>query len=174
MTIMTIEDVVRDRASDVMHTIPAEASVAEAVALMARESIGSVLAMSEDNLVAGIFTERDLLKRVVYAGLDPAKTPLSMVMTRELRFVSPSTPVEAALALMHMQRHRHLLVIDGPRVHGLVSMGDMVRQILLHGQGRFEAAVRGLEAGSASPDASPGATPSASPGVLPTEPGVKP
>lgn len=155
MTTMTIADVSRDRASDVMHTIPAEATVADAVALMAGESIGSVVVMTEDQLVAGIFTERDLLKRVVAAGLDPARTPLSMVMTREVRFVSPSTPVEAAMALMHVQRHRHLLVIDGPRVHGLVSMGDMVRQILLHGQGRFEAAVRAAEGGAAVTGAPP-------------------
>jgi signal-transduction protein with cAMP-binding, CBS, and nucleotidyltransferase domain len=155
MTAMTVEDVVRDRGSDVMHTIAAEASVAEAVALMARESIGAIVAMTEDQLVAGIFTERDLLKRVVAAGLDAQTTPLSMVMTREVRFVSPSTPVEAAMALMHVQRHRHLLVIDGPRVHGLVSMGDMVRQILLNGQGRFEAAVRAAGSESLAAKAEP-------------------
>jgi signal-transduction protein with cAMP-binding, CBS, and nucleotidyltransferase domain len=151
MSPRTIEDVVRDRGSDIMHKLPAAATVLDAVELMARESIGSVLAMSEDNLVAGIFTERDLLKRVVARGLDPKKTPLSMVMTREVRFVTPGTPVEAAMALMHLQRHRHLLVIDGPRVHGLVSMGDMVNQLLRHGEGRFEAAVRQAETGDPAP-----------------------
>ena len=45
-------------------------------------------------------------------------------------------------SLMHMNRHRHLLVIDGPRVFGLVSIGDLVRQIIERGEGRFEAAVR--------------------------------
>ncbi len=147
MSPRTIEDVVRDRGSDVMFTLPAAATVSEAVELMAREHIGAVLAMTEDDLVAGIFTERDLLNRVVQPRLNPETTPLSMVMTRDVRFVSPTTPVEAAMALMHVQRHRHLLVIDGPRVHGLVSMGDMVRQMLLHGQGRFEAAVRKVETG---------------------------
>jgi CBS domain-containing protein len=121
--------------------------VLDAVELMTRESIGAVLAMTEDNLVAGIFTERDLLKRVVARRLDPKTTPLSMVMTREVRFVTPGTSVEAAMALMHLQRHRHLLVIDGPRVHGLVSMGDMVNQMLRHSEGRFEAAVRQAEVG---------------------------
>ena len=48
----------------------------------------------------------------------------------------------AGMAPMHLQRHRHLLVIDGPRVHGLVSMRDLVYQLVRHGQGRFEAAVR--------------------------------
>ena len=152
MSPRNIDDVVRDRGSDVMFTLPAASTVSEAVDLMSREHIGAVLAMTEDNLVAGIFTERDLLNRVVQPDLDPKTTPLSMVMTRDVRFVTPSTPVEAAMALMHVQRHRHLLVIDGPRVHGLVSMGDMVRQMLLHGQGRFEAAVR--EAEASSPDVS--------------------
>jgi CBS domain-containing protein len=155
MSPRTIDDVVRDRGTDVTFTLPAAATVSEAVDLMSREHIGAVLAMTEDDLVAGIFTERDLLNRVVQPGLDPKTTPLSMVMTSDVRFVSPSTPVEAAMALMHVQRHRHLLVIDGPRVHGLVSMGDMVRQLLLHGQGRFEAAVRKVETGSPASAAEP-------------------
>jgi CBS domain-containing protein len=77
---------------------------------------------------------------------DPQTTPISMVMTRDVRFVTPGTTVEAALSLMHMNRHRHLLVIDGPRLYGLVSMGDMVRHLIEHGEGRFEAAVRKTEA----------------------------
>jgi CBS domain-containing protein len=145
MNNLTIDDVVRERRSKALFTVPASAPVAEAVDLMAKESIGAVLAMSEDNLVSGIFTERDLLIRVVQPGLDPKLTPLSMVMTRDVRFVSPSTPVEAAMALMHVQHHRHLLVIDGPHVHGLVSLRDLAEQLLLHGQGRFEAAVRAVD-----------------------------
>jgi CBS domain-containing protein len=109
---------------------------------MAEREVGAVLVMTEDRLVAGIFSERDLLVRVVRAGLDPASTPLSMVMTRDVRFVSPGTTTEAALALMHVLGFRHLLVIDGPRVFGLVSMRDLVFQIVRRGEGRFEAAVR--------------------------------
>jgi len=142
MNNLTIDDVVRERESSSLFTLPAEAPVSEAVDMMAKESIGAVLVMSEDNLVSGIFTERDLLTRVVQPGRDPKLTPLSLVMTRDVRFVSPTTPIEAAMALMHVQHHRHLLVIDGPHVHGLVSMRDLVKQLLLHGQGRFEAAVR--------------------------------
>ena len=82
---------------------------------MAERDVGAVLVMTEDRLVAGIFTERDLLVRVVHAGRDPKATPLSLVMTRDVRFVSPGTTIEAALALMHVHRFRHLLVIDGPQ-----------------------------------------------------------
>lgn len=138
----TVEAVVRRKASDELVTIEASATVADAVGVMVERRVGAVLVMTEDGLVAGIFTERDLMTRVVHRKLDPAATPLSMVMTRDVRFVTPGTTIEAALALMHLNRHRHLLVIDGPRVHGLVSIGDMVREMIEHGEGRFESAVR--------------------------------
>jgi CBS domain-containing protein len=138
----TVEAVVRGKASDELVTIEASATVADAVAVMVERRVGAVLIMTEDGLVGGIFTERDLMTRVVHRKLDPAATPMSMVMTRDVRFVTPGTTIEAALALMHLNRHRHLLVIDGPRVHGLVSIGDMVRQLIEHGEGRFESAVR--------------------------------
>jgi CBS domain-containing protein len=141
----SVEAVVRNKASDELVQIEASATVADAVAVMAARRVGSILIMNEDKLVAGIFTERDLLVRVVHGGRDPKTTPISLVMTRELRFVTPGTTIEAALALMHVNRHRHLLVIDGPKVYGLVSIGDMVRQLIERGEGRFEAAVRDAE-----------------------------
>jgi CBS domain-containing protein len=146
MMTQTVEAVVRNKASDELLSVPAAATVAEAVDVMAARRVGAVVIMTEDGLVGGIFTERDLLVRVVRAGLDPKKTPISLVMTRDVRFVTPGTTVEAALSLMHLNRHRHLLVIDGPHVFGLISIGDLVRQIIEHGEGRFEAAVRSAEA----------------------------
>ncbi|MEW5881184.1 MAG: CBS domain-containing protein [Pseudomonadota bacterium] len=141
----TVETVVRGKASDELIAVAAGATVAEAVAAMVKHRIGAVLIRNEDGLVDGIFTERDLLTRVVHAGRDPKTTPISLVMTRDVRFVTPGTTVEAALSLMTVNRHRHLLVIDGPRVYGLVSIGDLVREMIEHGEGRFEAAVREAE-----------------------------
>jgi CBS domain-containing protein len=142
MASQTVAAVIRDRGIEDLISVPASATVAEAVATMAERKVGAVLLMTEDDLVAGIFSERDLLTRVVHAGLDPRATPISMVMTRDVRFVSPGTTIEAALALMWVQRFRHLLVIDGARVQGLVSMRDLAYQMIVHGEGRFEAAVR--------------------------------
>ena len=144
----SVEAVIRNKASDELVTVEASATVADAVAVMVERRVGAVLIMTEDRLVGGIFTERDVLVRVVHAGRDPKTTPISLVMTRDVRFVTPGTTIEAALALMHLNRHRHLLVIDGPKVHGLVSIGDMVRQLIEHGEGRFEAAVRGATTGA--------------------------
>jgi CBS domain-containing protein len=72
-------------------------------------------------------------------------------MTRDVRFVTPGTTVEAALSLIHVNRHRHLLVIDGPRAYGLISIGDLVRQLIERGEGRFEAAVREAGTGGSKP-----------------------
>jgi len=134
--------VVREKGGDELVSVEAAATVAEAVQVMVENDVGAVVVKTEDGLVGGIFTERDLLVRVVNAERDPKSTPISLVMTPDVEFVSPGTKVEAALALMYVQRHRHLLVIDGPRVHGLVSMRDLAQWIIRHGQGRFEAAVR--------------------------------
>jgi CBS domain-containing protein len=142
MAEQTVADVVAYRRSDELISVPASASVAEAVVVMAEREVGAVLVATEDRLVAGIFSERDLLVRVVRAKLDPETTPLSLVMTRDVRFVSPGTTTEAALSLMHVLGFRHLLVIDGARVYGLVSMRDLAFQIVRRGEGRFEAAVR--------------------------------
>jgi CBS domain-containing protein len=148
MSTMLIEEVVRDRGSDELYSVPASATVGEVVDMMAEREVGAILVMTEDDLVAGIFTERDLLLRVVRAGLDVKHTPVSLVMTRDVRFVTPGTTVEAAMALMHLRGHRHLLVMDGPQVHGLVSMRDLVYQLVRHGLDQFNQAVYG---GGSSP-----------------------
>ena len=142
MSALTIADLVKDRRSDELVSLPASASVADGVRLMSEREVGALLVMNEDGLVGGIFSERDLLVRVVSEGRDAKTTPLSLVMTRNVKFVSPGTSTEAALALMHLHRFRHLLVIDGPRVFGLVSMRDLVVQIITRGEGRYEQAVR--------------------------------
>ena len=128
--------------SDELIDVDAGAMVWEAIETMVDRKVGAVIIRNEDGLVDGIFTERDVLVRVVYAGVDPKATTLSEVMTRDVRFVTPGTTIEAALALMHVNRHRHMLVIDGPRVHGLLSMRDLTYHLISHGEGRFEAAVR--------------------------------
>jgi CBS domain-containing protein len=142
MTVGTVMESLRERGLDRLHTLPASATVAEAVEMMAANEIGAALVNTEDGLVGGIFTERDVMNRVVRKGLDPKATPLSMVMTRDLRFVSPGTTLEAALALMYVHRFRHLVVMDGPHLYGIVSIRDLSYHLIRHGEGRFEAAIR--------------------------------
>mgnify|MGYP001436469279 CR=1 FL=1 len=118
------------RGGEELISVDAGATVLDAVDAMAAHEVGAVLVRNEDGLVDGIFTERDLALRVAHARRDPAATPISLVMTREVRFVPPSASVREALALMRKEGHRHLMVIDGPRVHGLISVRDLVNHIL--------------------------------------------
>jgi CBS domain-containing protein len=141
-----VESVLQSKGSEELVSLPASATVADAVDLMAEKEIGAVVIVTEDGLVDGIFTERDLVTRVVKARRDPLTTTLSMVLTRDVHFVTPGTTVEAALSLMFVQHYRHLLVMDGPRMHGLISMRDLVYHLIRHGEGRLEAAVRQAKA----------------------------
>jgi CBS domain-containing protein len=107
-------------------TVPTSASVLDASTLMVERGIGGVMVMEEGRL-AGIFTERDVLRRVVAVVRDPSATLVRDVMTAPVLTVSPETPLEECRALMSERRIRHLPVI-GPAgaLVGLVSSGDVL------------------------------------------------
>lgn len=105
------------------------ATVASAVGLMNEREIGSVLVFDGARLV-GIFTERDVLVRVVGERRDPTTVRVGAVMTPTPKVIEPTTTVGQALALMTARRHRHLPVVDGERVVGLVSQGDLTRWVI--------------------------------------------
>jgi CBS domain-containing protein len=109
-------------------TIECGDSVLEAVRRMDGANTGSVVVLEGDHL-AGIFTERDLMRRVVLRGLDIAATAVSNVMTRDLIFTEPDEPAEEAMGKMTRHRCRHLPVVDGERLVGLVSIGDLMKEI---------------------------------------------
>ncbi|UCG97869.1 MAG: CBS domain-containing protein [Burkholderiales bacterium] len=101
-------------------TVPPGTSVREASQLMAKKQIGAVLVV-EDKRLIGIFSERDVVFRVVARGLDPATTPLSQVMTQEPKTIKPNNTFGYAMTLMHENGFRHLPVIDEGKVVGIVS-----------------------------------------------------
>lgn len=105
-------------------TVRPTATVASAVDLLNSNKIGSVLVMDGDRLV-GIFTERDVLRRVVGGRMDPEKTTISQVMTRELVVMKPSSTVEDAMSVISERRVRHLPVVEGGKVLGVISQGDL-------------------------------------------------
>lgn len=120
----TIRDVLRHKGPDVW-AVPATVSVRHAVEGMNLQRIGSVLVTREDGTVIGIFTERDVLQRVVATGRDPGRTPVVDVMTADPVSVSPNDDVYDVLRLMTETRHRHMPVFHGGRLRGLVSIGDL-------------------------------------------------
>ncbi|MBI0475274.1 CBS domain-containing protein [Sphingomonas sp. MA1305] len=122
---MTIAAILLTKGDDVA-SLPAHAHVAEAVALLAERRIGAVPVMDGDS-VAGIFSERDLVYSVARDGAAALDQPLSAVMTSPVEQVAPDQPVIAALSLMTRRRIRHLPVVDGGRMIGFVSIGDLVK-----------------------------------------------
>lgn len=106
-------------------TLSPSASVREAAKKMAEYLIGSILVMDGQSLV-GIFTERDLLNRVVAKDLDPAATALSQVMSKNVRTISAQETVENCFNKMEETKCRHIPVVDGERVVGVVTMRNIL------------------------------------------------
>ena len=102
------------------------ATVTQAAEEMNRRKVGSVLVMEGRRLV-GIFTERDVLWRVVAAGFDPKTTPLSQVMTRDPITVTSDAPIQQVMDVFTGKRFRHMPVVDDGHLLGLISIGDVLR-----------------------------------------------
>jgi CBS domain-containing protein len=118
-----------DQKAERLETVTPQTLVMEAIAKMNERRIGSVLVMEGDRL-AGIFTERDVLTRVVPLRLDPAKTPVNEVMTRTPVTIAPTTTVQEAMLIVTNSRRRHLPVVQGGKVLGMVSIGDLTRWVV--------------------------------------------
>ena len=116
-----VPDLVRDQ---ILVSLPPSATVQDAARIMAERHIGAVL-VAVDGRLQGIFTERDLLARVVAAGLDPNDTALGGVMTPNPDTVAPNDSALEALRRMSERGYRHLPVVDGERMVGIVSIRDL-------------------------------------------------
>lgn len=114
-----------------VYTIHKGATVCEAVREMNEKGVGALLVL-EARHPLGIFTERDVLRRVVDSDRDPAFTKVAEVMSRQLVTVTPDTHVEEAMALMTNRRFRHLPVLDGGELVGMVSIGDLMRWVQMN------------------------------------------
>jgi CBS domain-containing protein len=101
-------------------------TVTQAAEEMRRRKVGSVLVL-EGGLLVGIFTERDVLWRVVAAGLDPKTTLLDKVMTRDPITIEPTTSIQHVMNVFTEKRFRHMPVLEGGRLMGLISIGDVLR-----------------------------------------------
>jgi len=122
---ITLRQVLDAKGAGVVSVLPSEPA-SEAVALMCRHSVGCVLAIS-GGLLQGIFTERDAMRRLLAARLDPRTTPVGTVMSHNVTCASANTTLDEAMRMMTIGRHRHLPVVEHGSVIGIVSIGDMVK-----------------------------------------------
>jgi CBS domain-containing protein len=122
----TLERILASKGSTTVHVVTPEMTVLEAVDRMCAAHVGALLVVRGDTLV-GVFSERDLMTRVVLDQRDPASTYIGEVMTPGVLSVSLGTAPHDAMSLMTSGRVRHLPVTEGARLVGIVSIGDLVR-----------------------------------------------
>jgi len=124
----TIKQLLEEKGAEVWSIGP-DASVYDAVALMADKAIGALLVIDGDQTV-GLVSERDYARNVVLKGRSSKEIKVSEIMTDRVICIEPGQTVEEGMALMTDKRVRHLPVIEAGNVLGLVSIGDLVKAII--------------------------------------------
>jgi CBS domain-containing protein len=120
-----LSEILDEKGHDVLE-IDANASVFDAVKRMVDANVGSLL-VTDGGTITGIVTERDYLRRAALEGRPDKETPVREIMTSPLVVATPDTPIDECMALMTDRRIRHVPVVDGSDVVGLVSIGDIVK-----------------------------------------------
>ncbi len=110
-------------------SVAAETSVLDAIILMAQKSIGSLLVMEGDEL-KGILTERDYARKVIVKGRSSRTTEVGEIMSTDVLTTTPVETVNQCMTTMTEKKIRHLPVVDGGKVVGLISIGDLVQAII--------------------------------------------
>jgi len=126
-----VGDVLKGKSSPNLLSVASTATVVEAVALMDEKGLGSVLVRDAGGKMVGIFTERDLMRRVVRQGRDPKTTPMSAVMSPDVRQVPATESIVEVLRIMVEHGYRHMLVADGGKPEGVVSIRDLMKWLIL-------------------------------------------
>jgi CBS domain-containing protein len=120
----TVRDLLARKSGDVISIAPSD-TVLTAAQVMNQHGIGGLVVL-DDGALIGVFTERDILRRVVVAGRSPADTPIRTVMTAPVITCVPETSVEECAAILSGKRIRHLPVTDARGLVGLVTSGDLL------------------------------------------------
>jgi CBS domain-containing protein len=129
MSIRSLRSVVAGKKPPLM--IPADTTVTEAARRMREGNTGAAMVL-EGTRLAGIFTERDALFRVLAVARNPNETPVAAVMTRDPQTIHPDKPFDEALRMMHEGRFRNVPVVEDGRPLGMVSVRDALDPELLH------------------------------------------
>lgn len=133
----TVAEILKSKSDQQVYAVAPSATVYEALRLMADKGIGALL-IQEGADIQGIFTERDYARKIALMGRSSVDTPVREVMTTAVLFVQPQESTDACMQLMTGKRLRHLPVMEGGKLIGLVSIGDLVKQIISEQQFTIE------------------------------------
>jgi len=120
-----------------IHSVTPDAPVLDAIRLMAEHSVGALLVMEGQRLV-GVVSERDYARKVILRGFASSETPVRQIMSSPVMTVRPEQTVRECMQIMSEKRFRHLPVVDGEKVVGVLSIGDLVRSVLAEQQQTIE------------------------------------
>jgi len=127
--VKTATELLKSKPHQTVHTITPAASVFDAVKLMAEKNVGALLVM-EGEKVVGIVSERDYARKMDLMARSSKETPVREIMTSAVMYVRPDQTTEDCMVLMTENRLRHLPVMDGGKLLGLISIGDLVKDII--------------------------------------------
>ncbi len=125
----SVVQILKSKPDQAVYTVHPTASVFDAVQLMADENVGALL-VTEGESIVGIITERDYARKIVLAGRASRETLVRDIMSAPVMYVTPDHSNEQCMALMTENRLRHLPVVDKGKLIGMVSVGDLVKDII--------------------------------------------
>lgn len=124
----TIDELLKAKGDRPVYTVGPDDSLFDAVTKMVQMNVGAMLVVIEGT-ICGILTERDYLRFITAQGRTARSTPVSELMTKKVIYVTPGSRLEDVAAIMTEKRIRHIPVLDGVDLKGIVSIGDVVKQI---------------------------------------------
>lgn len=134
----TVQKLLANKTVNAIYGISPDQMVIEALELMAQHNIGAVMVFKEERLV-GIFSERDYARKGILQDRKAKTTPIHEVMTAGVYVVNPQQTIEDCMQIMTERRFRHLPVVEGEKVVGLLSISDIVKAIISEQQNRIRS-----------------------------------
>lgn len=135
---MNASRILDDKGREVV-TLSADASLLDAAGLLTQHRIGATVVADSDGLPQGVFSERDLARALAQSGAMVLSEPVSSVMTRDLITATESASVDSLMSIMTEKRVRHVLIMDGPKLSGIVSIGDVVKRKIAQAEAEAES-----------------------------------
>jgi CBS domain-containing protein len=142
----TVRDLLRLKMSQAIWSISPDASVYEAMQRLAEKNIGALLVMRGEE-IEGIVSERDCVRKVDLAGKNSRQVKVSEIMTSHVLYVDINQPLEECMAIMTEKKVRHLPVFDGSKLVGVISVGDVLKEIISDQQFMIEQLSRYITGG---------------------------
>ncbi len=135
---LKVSQILATKTKNAVYSVAPNQMVIEALELMTARNIGAVMVMESDRLV-GIFSERDYARKGILQDRKAKNTPVSEVMTANVFTVSPQDSIENCMQMMSEKKFRHLPVLEGSQVVGLISISDVVTAIIHEQKNRIES-----------------------------------